>query len=201
MALKDYLFTSESVSEGHPDKVADQISDAVLDEHLKGDRKSRVALETLVTTNRIVLSGEITSSQKVDYEKIARSVVAGIGYTDPEIGFDASTCEVSTYVHAQSSDISQGVTEGEGLFKEQGAGDQGMMFGYAGCGNRLADAHANFLRPQAGAVSRGSEEEGRAQICPARFQVAGDSRIPGRQAEEDRRDRHIHPAYARRGVR
>jgi S-adenosylmethionine synthetase len=131
MALKDYLFTSESVSEGHPDKGADQISDAVLDEHLKGDRKSRVALETLVTTNRIVLSGEITSSQKVDYEKIARSVVAGIGYTDPEIGFDASTCEVSTYVHAQSSDISQGVTEGEGLFKEQGAGDQGMMFGYA----------------------------------------------------------------------
>ncbi len=131
MAVKDYLFTSESVSEGHPDKVADQISDGVLDEHLKGDKKSRVALETLVTTNRIVLSGEITSSVKVDYEKIARNVVTQIGYTDPEIGFDAKTCDVEVYVHAQSADISQGVTEGEGLFKEQGAGDQGMMFGYA----------------------------------------------------------------------
>ncbi|HPJ37996.1 MAG TPA: methionine adenosyltransferase [Spirochaetota bacterium] len=131
MALKDYLFTSESVSEGHPDKVADQISDGILDAHLSGDPGSRVALETLVTTDRIVLSGEITSGTTVDYEKIAREVVAGIGYTDPEIGFDASSCDVNVYVHSQSPDISQGVTEGEGLFKEQGAGDQGMMFGYA----------------------------------------------------------------------
>ncbi len=131
MSLKDYIFTSESVSEGHPDKVCDQISDAVLDAHITGDKRSRVALETLVTTDRIVLSGEITSSCKVDYEKVARGVVADIGYTDPEIGFDASTCNVQLYVHSQSPDISQGVTEGEGLFKEQGAGDQGMMFGYA----------------------------------------------------------------------
>ncbi|TAL31223.1 MAG: methionine adenosyltransferase [Spirochaetes bacterium] len=131
MAGKSYLFTSESVSEGHPDKVADQISDGVLDEHLKGDKFSRVACETLVTTDRIVVSGEITSTCKVDYEKVARDVAARIGYTDPDIGFDAKTCTVQIYVHAQSPDISQGVTEGQGLFKEQGAGDQGMMFGYA----------------------------------------------------------------------
>ncbi|OHD63834.1 MAG: methionine adenosyltransferase [Spirochaetes bacterium RBG_13_51_14] len=131
MVIKDYIFTSESVSEGHPDKVADQISDAILDEHIRGDRKSRVAMETLVTTGRIILSGEITSAQQVDYEKTARAVVADIGYTDAEIGFDADTCQVQTYVHAQSGDISQGVTEGQGLYAEQGAGDQGMMFGYA----------------------------------------------------------------------
>ncbi len=131
MSLKNYLFTSESVSEGHPDKCSDQISDAIVDAHIKGDKKSRVAAETLVTTDRIVISGEITSAQAVDYEKIARSVVAEIGYTDPEIGFDASTCNVELYVHSQSPDISQGVTEGQGLFAEQGAGDQGMMFGYA----------------------------------------------------------------------
>ncbi len=131
MSAKNYLFTSESVSEGHPDKCSDQISDAILDEHLKGDKHSRVACETLVTTNRIVISGEITSKVAVDYEKVAREVVNNIGYNDPNIGFDAATCDVNVYVHSQSPDISQGVTEGEGLFKEQGAGDQGMMFGYA----------------------------------------------------------------------
>lgn len=131
MSAKNYLFTSESVSEGHPDKCSDQISDAILDEHLKGDKHSRVACETLVTTNRIVISGEITSKVAVDYEKVAREVVNNIGYNDPNIGFDATTCDVNVYVHSQSPDISQGVTEGEGLFKEQGAGDQGMMFGYA----------------------------------------------------------------------
>ncbi len=131
MVSKDYIFTSESVSEGHPDKVADQISDAMLDEHIKGDKKSRVAMETLVTTDRIVLSGEITSSQKVDYDKVARQVVADIGYTDSDIGFDSKTCKCEVYVHTQSPDISQGVTEGQGLYNEQGAGDQGMMFGYA----------------------------------------------------------------------
>lgn len=131
MSQKNYIFTSESVSEGHPDKIADQISDAILDAHLAGDRDSRVALETLVTTNRIILAGEITSAVTVDYEKIARETVRQIGYDDPDIGFDYRECEVQVYVHAQSQDISQGVTEGEGLFKEQGAGDQGMMFGFA----------------------------------------------------------------------
>lgn len=133
MSLKDYIFTSESVSEGHPDKVSDQVSDAILDEHLKGDNSSRVALETLCTTDRIVLSGEITSSCNVNYEQVARDTVAGIGYTHEDIGFDAKTCEVQVYVHAQSADISQGVTVGAGMHsqEEQGAGDQGMMFGYA----------------------------------------------------------------------
>ena len=110
MSLTDYIFTSESVSEGHPDKVSDQISDAILDEHLKGDNRSRVALETLVTTNTVVLSGEITSKQEVDYVSVARNVISDIGYNDPEIGFDTKNCEVHTFVHAQSSDISQGVT-------------------------------------------------------------------------------------------
>ena len=131
MSQKDFIFTSESVSEGHPDKIADQISDAILDAHLAGDGNSRVACETLVTTNRIIVAGEITSAVSVDYEKIARKVVEEIGYNDPEIGFDYKNCEVQLYVHAQSPDISQGVTEGEGLYKEQGAGDQGMMFGFS----------------------------------------------------------------------
>lgn len=131
MSNKDFIFTSESVSEGHPDKISDQISDAILDEHLKGDKDSRVAIETLVTTNRIVLAGEITSKVEVDYDRIARRIVEEIGYNDPDIGFDYKNCEVQIYVHAQSPDISQGVTEGEGLYKEQGAGDQGMMFGFA----------------------------------------------------------------------
>ncbi len=131
MYLSDYIFTSESVSEGHPDKVSDQISDAVLDAHIEQDNRSRVAIETLVTTNRVVLAGEITSLGDVDYDRVARQVIDEIGYNDPSIRFDAKNCAVETHVHSQSCDISQGVTEGEGLFCEQGAGDQGMMFGYA----------------------------------------------------------------------
>lgn len=130
--LKDFLFTSESVSEGHPDKVSDQISDAVLDAYLSGDRASRVACETLVTTDYICVAGEITSqTQNVDVEKIARQVAADIGYTHDDIGFDAATAKVDVRLHEQSPDISQGVSVGEGKFKEQGAGDQGMMFGFA----------------------------------------------------------------------
>ncbi len=130
-SMKDFLFTSESVSEGHPDKVADQISDAIVDAYIADDPKSRVACETLVTTNLIVMSGEITSKGTIDAEKTARKVVSDIGYNDPAVGFDANSCRVELHIHPQSPDISQGVTEGEGLFKEQGAGDQGMMFGYA----------------------------------------------------------------------
>ncbi|MBN2400834.1 MAG: methionine adenosyltransferase [Spirochaetes bacterium] len=129
--MKDFLFTSESVSEGHPDKVADQISDAIVDAYIAKDPKSRVACETLVTTNLIVMSGEITSTGTVDAEKVARKVVSDIGYNDPAVGFDANSCKVELHMHPQSPDISQGVTEGQGLFAEQGAGDQGMMFGYA----------------------------------------------------------------------
>jgi S-adenosylmethionine synthetase len=131
MSLKNFVFTSESVSEGHPDKVSDQISDAILDAYLAGDKKSRVACETLTTTNLIVLAGEITSKTHVNAEEVARRVVKEIGYTDESIGFDAKTAEVIVRLHEQSPDISMGVTEGEGLHKEQGAGDQGLMFGFA----------------------------------------------------------------------
>jgi S-adenosylmethionine synthetase len=125
------LFTSESVSMGHPDKVADQISDAILDACLAGDSESRVACETLVTTNLCVVAGEITTRAKVNYEDVVRRTVRRIGYTNADWGMDAATCEVLVRIHSQSPDISQGVTEGEGLHKEQGAGDQGLMFGFA----------------------------------------------------------------------
>jgi S-adenosylmethionine synthetase len=131
MALKNFVFTSESVSEGHPDKICDQISDAILDAFLKGDPYSRVACETLVTTNFVCIAGEVSSNANVDVDKIAREVIKNIGYNDPEIGFDYKTAEILVKLHAQSPDIAQGVT-GEGLYKgEQGAGDQGLMFGFA----------------------------------------------------------------------
>lgn len=125
------LFTSESVTEGHPDKVADQISDAILDAALAGDPASRVACETLVTTNLAIIAGEITSQAEIPYEAIARQVIRDIGYTDEAIGFSADTCKVEVVVHQQSPDICQGVTAEAGLFKGQGAGDQGLMFGFA----------------------------------------------------------------------
>jgi len=125
------LFTSESVSMGHPDKMCDQISDAVLDALLEQDPTSRVACETLTKTGFIVLAGEVTTSARVEYEHLARAVVRDIGYTESQMGFDADTCGVLVALGQQSPDIAQGVSEGEGLHKEQGAGDQGMMFGYA----------------------------------------------------------------------
>jgi S-adenosylmethionine synthetase len=125
------LFTSESVSMGHPDKMCDQISDAILDALLAQDPASRVACETLTKTGFVVVAGEITTRARVDYEQVARGVVRDIGYTDSAMGFDADTCGVLVAIGQQSGDIAQGVTEGEGLHKEQGAGDQGMMFGYA----------------------------------------------------------------------
>jgi S-adenosylmethionine synthetase len=131
VATQQYLFTSESVSEGHPDKVADQLSDAVLDAFLKDDPSARVACETLVKNDVVILAGEITSKNVVNYEKLARSVIHDIGYNDPALGFDAQSCSVMTFISQQSPDISIGVTDGEGLYKEQGAGDQGLMFGFA----------------------------------------------------------------------
>lgn len=128
---KDHLFTSESVSEGHPDKVADQVSDAVLDALLRGDTRSRVACETMVNTGMIILSGEITTSSHVDYTEVARNTVRDIGYTSSELGFDADSCAVLVSLDKQSADIAQGVNEGEGIDLNQGAGDQGLMFGYA----------------------------------------------------------------------
>ena len=130
--MNEFLFTSESVSEGHPDKVADQISDAVLDAILKQDKTSRVAAETLVKDNLVVLAGEITTGAKhIDYRDIARRTIKRIGYNDPAIGFDADTCTVLVAYGEQSRHIAQGVNEGSGLDLDQGAGDQGLMFGYA----------------------------------------------------------------------
>ena len=129
--MSDFLFTSESVSEGHPDKVADQISDAVLDAILAQDPRSRVAAETLVKDNLVVLAGEITTNADIDYQHIARKTIRRIGYTDPKIGFDCDGCTVVVAYGEQSRDIAQGVDEGKGLDLDQGAGDQGLMFGYA----------------------------------------------------------------------
>jgi len=131
MPMTDFLFTSESVSEGHPDKVADQISDSILDAILAQDPKARVACETLVTTGMAMIAGEITTTARVDYPDVVREAVKEIGYNDASMGFDWETCAVLVSLDRQSPDISQGVTEGEGMFKEQGAGDQGLMFGYA----------------------------------------------------------------------
>lgn len=126
-----YLFTSESVSEGHPDKVSDQISDAVLDAMLRQDPNSRVACETLVTTGQVVLAGEIRTNALVDYQEIVRNTITEIGYTKSEYMFDAQSCGVLVALHQQSPDIAQGVDENTAANKDQGAGDQGMMFGYA----------------------------------------------------------------------
>ncbi len=131
MAMTDFLFTSESVTEGHPDKVADQVSDSILDAILAQDPRSRVACETLVTTGMAMIAGEITTNARIDYPVIVREAIKEIGYNDSAMGFDWETCAVLTSIDRQSPDISQGVTEGEGLYKEQGAGDQGLMFGYA----------------------------------------------------------------------
>ncbi len=129
--MSSYLFTSESVSEGHPDKVADQISDAVLDAILAQDKRSRVAAETLVKDNMVVLAGEITTGARVNFSEVVRKTVKRIGYNDPTIGFDTHTCTVIVAYGEQSQNIAQGVDEGKGLDLEQGAGDQGLMFGYA----------------------------------------------------------------------
>jgi methionine adenosyltransferase (EC 2.5.1.6) len=129
--MNDYIFSSESVSEGHPDKVADQISDGVLDAILTQDPQARVACETLTSTGLIVISGEITTKAQINYIDVARDVVRRIGYNSSDIGFDYQTCAVMTALNRQSPDIAQGVDEGSGLDLDQGAGDQGLMFGYA----------------------------------------------------------------------
>ena len=123
------LFTSESVSEGHPDKVSDQISDAILDNYLAFDPESKVACETLVTTNKVIVAGEVKSKAQINIEKIVRETIKKIGYTDPKIKFSADECDVSSLIHSQSEDINRGVEKS--VKENQGAGDQGIMFGYA----------------------------------------------------------------------
>lgn len=125
------LFTSEDVSMGHPDKVADQISDAILDAYLEKDTHARVAVETLVMTNRVVVAGQVSAKSDIALENVIRQTIKEIGYTQKGLGFDDQTCEIQAHLERQSPDIAQGVNEGEGLYKEMGAGDQGMMFGYA----------------------------------------------------------------------
>ena len=129
--MSEILFTSESVTEGHPDKISDQISDAILDAMLEQDSGSRVACETMVTTGMVVVAGEVTTKAWVDMQKVVRDTVEEIGYTDSNMGFDFNTCAVLISLDKQSPDIAQGVNEGEGVHTEQGAGDQGLMFGYA----------------------------------------------------------------------
>ncbi|MDP7045668.1 MAG: methionine adenosyltransferase [SAR324 cluster bacterium] len=129
--MSEMLFTSESVTEGHPDKISDQISDAILDAMLAQDASSRVACETMVTTGMVVVAGEVTTKAWVDMQKVVRDTVEAIGYTDSNMGFDFNTCAVLISLDKQSPDIAQGVNEGEGAHTEQGAGDQGLMFGYA----------------------------------------------------------------------
>ena len=131
MANESYFFTSESVTEGHPDKVADAISDSILDNIMAQDKSCRVACETLVTTGLAFIAGEITTQCYVDMPQIVRDTIRDIGYSSSRMGFDYQTCSVITSIDHQSSDISQGVTAGEGLYKDQGAGDQGLMFGFA----------------------------------------------------------------------
>ncbi|MDX8387709.1 MAG: methionine adenosyltransferase [Ghiorsea sp.] len=128
---RNFVFTSESVSEGHPDKIADQISDSVLDAILKQDKYARVACETMINTGMIILSGEITTSAVIDYQEVARNAVKEIGYNSSEMGFDYASCAVLVTMDKQSVDIAAGVNVGEGIDLDQGAGDQGLMFGYA----------------------------------------------------------------------
>src|SRR5512135_1806016 len=129
--MSEYFFTSESVSEGHPDKVADQISDAIVDAILAQDKHSRIAAETLCNTGLVVLAGEITTTANVDYIQVARDTIKRIGYDNTEYGIDYKGCAVLVAYDKQSPDIARGVNEGSGLDLEQGAGDQGLMFGYA----------------------------------------------------------------------
>ena len=177
----DYLVTSESVTEGHPDKVCDQISDAILDAYLAQDPKSRVAVETMVSTDMVVLAGEVTSRGTVDVVKTAREVIRDIGYTEKGKGFDADTCMIFTNLHNQSPDISMGVGKGtEGEKEVLGGGDQGIMYGYASDETEslmpLPCSLANRLTMQLAAIRK----QGKADFLYPDGKMSGDDAVPGR---------------------
>ena len=191
MARDQYLFTSESVTEGHPDKIADQISDAVLDAILAGDPTGRVACESLLTTGLVVVAGEITTSGHVDIPRVARDTIRDVGYTRAKFGFDYETCAVVTSIDRQSSDIAMGVDN-------LGAGDQGLMFGYA-CRETpelmplpIMLAHQLVMRLTDGAQERP------AAVPPPGRQVAGDGPLRRRPAGGGGHRGHLHPARPRR---
>ncbi len=202
----EFLFTSESVTEGHPDKIADQISDGVLDAVLADDPYGRVACETLVNTGLVVVSGEISTDTYVDIQEIARETVRRIGYDDASYGFDCNTCAVINAIDKQSPDIAQGVDAAyetrhdpadEDELDVAGAGDQGMMFGYATQRDRRADAAADRARPQARQAPVGGAQGRGAPVPAPRRQDAGDGSLRGRAARGDREDPDLHPARRR----